>query len=337
MKYVLGLDQGRTKTAAAVADLEGNILSIGVSGGGHHYLTGMEHAVTQMKSAAGHALNQAGGKLEDIAAVGGGLAGADLPHDCLALKNGVEAAFACPVTVVNDCIIALRAETSERPSLIICAGTGLNVGVWAQDGRQSVLGYYIDELWHGGEAIGRRALFVVMESVLGVREETMLTAKLLDFYGMPDVLTLREKWVKEEIDRGRIKDFAAEVGRCAAAGDQVCIGLLKEFAHAWAGYALAGMQRHGMLDRPAAVYTSGSIFKSATDVLLETLKKNMQAANPRIRVVDSMYEPIVGGVILALETALGKTISDRTLQNVYASAKTAGLLRNEKAVERITK
>lgn len=329
MKYVLGLDQGRTKTAAAIADLEGNILAIGCAGGGHHYLTGMEHAVGQMKSAAGDALRQADGKPEDIAAVGGGLAGADLPHDCLALKRGVEAAFACPVTVVNDCIIALRAETSERPSLIICAGTGLNIGVWAPDGSQSVLGYYIDELWHGGEAIGRRTLFVVMESVLGVREETMLTPKLLDFYGMPDVLTLREKWVKEEIDRGRIKDFAVEVGRCAAAGDQVCIGLLEEFASAWARYAVAGMKNHGMLDKPVAAYTSGSIFKSATDVMLEALKKSLQAANPQIHVADSLYEPIVGGVILALERALGKAVSGSILQNVYASARTAGLLRNE--------
>lgn len=335
MKYVLGLDQGRTKTIAAIADLDGTILSVGGAGGGHHYLTGMEHAAGQMKSAASAALGWIGGMQGDIAAIGGGLAGADLPHDCQALKKGVEKAFSCPAVVVNDCIIALRAETSERSSLIICAGTGLNVGVWAPDGSQDVLGYYIDELWHGGEAIGRRTLFVVMESALGVRDETMLTQKLLDFYGLPDVLTLREKWVKEEIEREKIKDFAIEVGSCAAAGDPVCIRLLEEFAHAWAGYAIAGMKRNGMLDKPAAVYTSGSIFKSATDVLLEALKRKLQAANPQVRVADSVYEPIVGGVILALEKALGGKVSDKILQNVYASARTNGLLRNEKSIERI--
>lgn len=329
MKYVLGLDQGRTKTAAAIADLEGNILATGVAGGGHHYLTGMEHAVGQMKAAAKTALAQAGGSLEDIAAVGGGLAGADLPHDCLALKKGVEDAFSCPVTVVNDCIIALRAETSERSSLIICAGTGLNVGVWAPDGSQSVLGYYIDELWHGGEAIGRRTLFVVMESALGVRKETMLTRKLLDFYGMPDVLTLREKWVKEEIDREKIKDFAIEACKCAAAGDQVSIGLLEEFASAWARYAVAGMKQKGMLECPAAVYTSGSIFKSATDVMLNVLTERLQEANPQVHVTDSRYEPIVGGVVLALEKALKEPLQDQVLQNVHASAQRLGLLRNQ--------
>lgn len=328
MKYVLGLDQGRTKTAAAIADLEGNILATGAAGGGHHYLTGMVHAVGQMKAAAKNALAQAGGSLEDIVAAGGGLAGADLPHDCQALKEGVKAAFSCPVTVVNDCIIALRAETSERSSLIICAGTGLNVGIWAPDGSQTVLGYYIDELWHGGEAIGRRTLFVVMESVLGVRKETMLTRKLLDFYGMPDVLTLREKWVKEEIDRGKIKDFAIEAGRCAAAGDQVSIELLKEFAAAWARYAVAGMKQKGMLDRPVAVYTSGSIFKSATDVMLGVLTEKLQEANPQVRVADSGYEPIVGGVVLALEKALGGPLPGQVLQNVHTSAQALGLVRN---------
>lgn len=109
MKYVLGLDQGRTKTIAAIADLDGTILSVGGAGGGHHYLTGMEHAAGQMKSAASAALGRIGGMQGDIAAIGGGLAGADLPHDCQALKKGVEKAFSCPAVVVNDCIIALRA------------------------------------------------------------------------------------------------------------------------------------------------------------------------------------------------------------------------------------
>ena len=68
-----------------------------------------------------------------------------------------------------------------------------------------------------------------------------------------------------------------------------------------------------MLDKPAAVYTSGSIFKSATDVLLEALKRKLQAANPQVRVADSVYEPIVGGVILALEKALGGKVSDKIL------------------------
>ena len=95
------------------------------------------------------------------------------------------------------------------------------------------------------------------------------------------------------------------------------------------------MKRNGMLDKPAAVYTSGSIFKSATDVLLEALKRKLQAANPQVRVADSVYEPIVGGVILALEKALGGKVSDKILQNVYASARTNGLLRNEKSIERI--
>ena len=61
-----------------------------------------------------------------------------------------------------------------------------------------------------------------MESALGVRDETMLTQKLLDFYGLPDVLTLREKWVKEEIEREktlRLKWEAARLREIRSASD----------------------------------------------------------------------------------------------------------------------
>lgn len=333
MDIVLGLDQGRTKTAAAIADLSGRILAVGTAGGGHHYLLGMDHAICQMKTAAKQAADAAGLGMEDIVAVGGGLAGADLPHDCKLLSDAVEEGFSCPDVVVNDCIIALRAETKKEQSIIICAGTGLNFGIWGTDGSQSVLGYYIDELWHGGEAIGRKSLFAVMESAIGVRPETILTDKLLHFYGVDDVLTLREYWVKGNLDKGKIKDFAIEVVRGAEAGDEVCVSLLKEFADAWAKYAVAGMKLHDMQNIPVDIYISGSIFKSATDIMLAELTKEIRKANPEVRLHDARYEPIVGGVILALEKKLGCSIPEDVLKNVYASAETLGLVRSEEKTD----
>ena len=44
MKYVLGLDQGGTKTNAAIADLQGNLLGLGTAQGSLHTYKGLPHA-----------------------------------------------------------------------------------------------------------------------------------------------------------------------------------------------------------------------------------------------------------------------------------------------------
>jgi N-acetylglucosamine kinase-like BadF-type ATPase len=75
MEYVLGIDQGSTKTHAALCDQAGHILGVGQVFGACHSLDGMEPAMTAVRSAAEAALYHAGVRAQDVALLFGGLSG----------------------------------------------------------------------------------------------------------------------------------------------------------------------------------------------------------------------------------------------------------------------
>lgn len=325
MDYVLGLDQGRSKTVAAVAALDGEILGTGRAPGGHHYIFGMEHAKDQLRAATDAATAQAGLAGGSLAAVGAGLAGADFDYEYRLLEGALSDLFPAPNTVKNDCIAALYASTSQPGSLVICAGTGLNIGLLAPDGHEYVFGYTIDDLWHGGAAIGRKAMFSVLESSVGVLPPTGLTAALLAYYEAEDLDAFMDRWFKGHIDKVTIKDFAPEVDRLAGEGDEVAAGILREFAGAWARYAAAGMRRHGMAEGPATVWLAGNIFKSSTTILPDTITEGVRAANPAAVVRRAACEPVVGAVALALEQRLGSPLPPEIRNRLNASAERQNL------------
>ncbi|GHV12496.1 N-acetylglucosamine kinase [Spirochaetia bacterium] len=325
MEYVLGLDQGATKTCAVMADLEGNILGHGKTGGSYHAFAGMEHAIARMKAAS-----EAAGLINrgDIAGLGAGVVGVDFPYEYTLVEEALGRAFNCPNRVVNDCIIALRAETSEANSLIICAGTGLNVGLHSPSGEEFVFGYHIDDEWQGGSAIGRRVMRMVFEAEIKMQPATMLTKRVLDFFELGDVETLMDRWFKNQIDKNRLRYLAPAADECAALGDPVAADIHRHFAGGCARYALAGMRNYRMLDSDVKVYLSGGIFKSAAPILREEITTLIRQENPRAQIIDSKYEPVVGALVMGLEKTLdSRPLSQAILQNIYASAEKHGLTR----------
>jgi N-acetylglucosamine kinase-like BadF-type ATPase len=327
VKYVLGLDQGASKTYAAVADLQGNIVGCGKTGGGYHAITGVEHATAQMESAAAAAYTAAGLQDTVLAGLGAGLTGLDFPYEYILMEKALVRAFACKTKAVNDCIIALRSNTNKTNSMVICAGSGLNIGLWAEGGREFIFGYYIDECWQGGSAIGRQTLRMVFEADINMQPPTILTERVLNHFDMADVEVLMDHWFKGKISNDKLKHLALVVDSCAAENDQVAIGIQRYFASGCARYALAGMRNYEMLTKTVQVYLSGSIFKSAASFLRDEIELLIHQENPHAVIIDSQYEPVVGGVIFALEEALGGDIPESILQNVYASAESHGLTR----------
>ena len=89
VKYVLGLDQGGSKTHAVVADMEGNILGIGCGAGACHSVIGLEAAAAAIYDASMQAISAAGIAVEQIDVVGAGLTGVDWPHETQLLTSAV--------------------------------------------------------------------------------------------------------------------------------------------------------------------------------------------------------------------------------------------------------
>ncbi len=89
MRYVLGIDQGGTKTHALVGDELGHILGAGCDEGSCHSVNGMDHAMRAAGSAARMALERAHIAADDLAAVAAGMTGVDWPEEAGLLKGAL--------------------------------------------------------------------------------------------------------------------------------------------------------------------------------------------------------------------------------------------------------
>lgn len=302
MKYVMGIDQGSSKTYAIVGDDSGNVLGFGKSHGACHSNTGMKFAMEAVKEAVEEALKQAGLELSEIDTLAAGMTGMDWEFEEKLLKEELEQLTRIEnILVVNDCIIAMRAGSSHPYGAVLCAGSGLNCAVRDRNGKEFVYGFYIEEEYQGGAALGKACVKAVTDSYVGMGEKTMLTKMLLKRFDCKDVDELLFKKVTEKI---ALKDYLSlpiVLEEAARLGDKVSKNIWYRFGRQFGRYVIAAMKRMDMLDYEAEVVLSGSIFKCREPELRQGVEDELRKDAPLAKIVDAVYEPIVGAYLMAIE------------------------------------
>ncbi|MBQ7885259.1 MAG: hypothetical protein IJ313_00030 [Clostridia bacterium] len=304
MKYVLGLDQGGSKTHAVVADMEGNILGIGCGAGACHSVIGLEAASAAIYDASMQAISAAGLTTAQIDVVAAGLTGVDWPHETQLLTSAVSDTLHIPqekIVVVNDCLIALRAGTSKPSGCILCAGSGLNCAVRHPDGREYTFGFYIEDGCQGGSALGMRTLQAVFDAEAGLCAKTALTEKVLRFMECNTVDEMLFRHVTTGLGADRILRLPPILEEAALEGDMVAKEILRVFARDIARYVVVGLKRFDMLALNMEVVLSGSIFKCRASELIDTVTDVILTNAPNAVILESIYEPVIGAMLLALD------------------------------------
>lgn len=300
MKYLLGLDQGSTKTHAVLAQADGTLLAMGEAEGGCHTITGMEQAMGALRAAALSASVRAGVPLEAVSAIGGGITGIDYPHEQLLIEKTLRARFGVDAVYVhNDCIGALWGGTFEGPAVACCAGTGLNVGGVDASGRIVQLGNYCDGAHQGGGALGRMAIHAVCDAHIGKRPQTALTEAMLTHFDLPDVdaLLLKDHRTRD-IQHSRLSPLVFAVARH---GDAVATGILRWTAIHYAEYSACVLRMLGLRETDRVpVIASGSVFKGRPPLMQQFMADTLAELWPGAYLLDARYEPVVGGAVMAL-------------------------------------
>ena len=333
MKYVLGIDQGATKTHALIADETGHLLGIGTGIGACHSVTGMASAMQGVEESVSAALSMAKLTLGDISSLAAGMTGVDWPDEAGLLTDALEKTLGINsenIHVVNDCIIALRAGTTSPMGCILCAGTGLNCGVRDAAGREYTFGYYIPDEDQGGGALAVRALQAVFDAECGMGSETSLTGRLLALTHCSTVDDLLRKKVENRLTKEEKHEIPIIVSEEVLSGDPVSADILARFGEDMAAYAVAGIRRLGLQNEPIEVIISGSVFKCKAPLLLETVRKVILSAVPHAQIIESTLEPVVGAVLLALDD-LGPDSRDADLiqQNIEETAPRFQMIRKK--------
>ena len=323
--YILGVDQGSTKTIAIVADRNGAILGKGQSYGACHFFDGLPMAMGAVEAAAHLALVQAEIGLTELDCVSGGLAGANFPEEFRALEAGLRGLFQVEkVKVYNDCLPAMRAGTDNPWCGVICAGTGLNAALSGPEGLLTVYNNYIDDLDQGAGALGRRTLEAIFLSEIGYYPPTMLTQKVLEIFKLDCVDRLLLAYQGRQLTTP-LKEICPTLFETAKLDDQVALGVIAGFGRSVSRYIVAGIQKYRLQEKEMDLVLAGGVFKARSNLLFETIETEIRRAAQKAQVFYAAFEPVVGAILFALDELYGRPLPEAVMANCRESAGKYGL------------
>ncbi|WP_225987452.1 N-acetylglucosamine kinase [Streptomyces spectabilis] len=203
------------------------------------------------------------------------------------------------VALAADAVTAYAGALGQRPGAVVAAGTGLiatgtDLTAWRRaDGWGHLLGDC-----GGGAWIGRAGLEAALRSFDGRRGgSAALRACAEARFGAP--LSVLPGLLYPRPDRPAVlASFAPDVGRCAADGDPVAVGVLRAAAGHIADAAAAACPVSGECE----VALTGGLLKLG-DVLLTPLEAELTVRLPRARRVPAAGDPLDGAVRIAVDLA----------------------------------
>ncbi|MDE7247071.1 MAG: hypothetical protein K2N43_04220 [Lachnospiraceae bacterium] len=325
--YILGIDQGGTKTAAAVMREDGFIVGRATAKGAYFPTEGMESALEPIREAAEEAMQSASIGWEDIALTVAGIGGVDWPGDDVLVKEALQANFLPgEIFVCNDAVIAFYSGTMRSHGAVVCAGTGMNGALIDKKGRQFVYGDYMEENAQGGSALARRAARKVFDAELGLCPPTELTKLFLKQTQTSDVDMLLKRYMTEKTFRKELRFLVPQILMTAECGDGVACGLVSEFAEQIVDYIVAGFHKMEMQPEGEEIVLTGSVFKGTDNPLTKQVVKRIGERLPGARPVQAHYEPVVGACIMGLVRLHMDTLERE--KGIRESAAVLGLCQN---------
>lgn len=320
MQKFLGVDAGGTKTFCLIGDETGAVLGFGRAGTGNYEYDGVEAAARENQRAVDAALADAGLTLDDIAAVGLGVAGADVPEDYEMLEREIYTPMFGSLSRVlrNDSMAGLRGGLREPYGIVIACGTGCVCAGRSRTGAETRVGGLGEEFGDrtSGSSIGRDGLQAVWRARDNILPPTLLTDLFLERAGQSDVEALFYARYRGELPDSALEPMAPLVFEAASQGDTVACDILAGHGE-YLGMMVTAVARRLEISREAFhVVMAGSVFKGnrVSPVLADAMQTAIHRDCPRAEMVMPLFEPVVGALLLGMETEL--TVTEAVYDNL---------------------
>ncbi|MGH3489462.1 MAG: N-acetylglucosamine kinase [Actinopolymorphaceae bacterium] len=312
----LGVDAGNSKTVVLLCDSAGAVVGHGRSGNGDIYGAASERvAVAAVLDAVKEALTAAGAGTDDIGGAAFRLAGVDWPEDHAFWVDALVAELPdvaalrgydrCSIS--NDGFAAIRCGEPGGTGVAVIAGTGSAVAGRGPGGDEWSMSFWIQDA-HGASGLVASALRAVYRSELGLGPRTVLTKRLLAYFGYADVEEMLHQFTRRGGRPSRPWHTAArEIAGSAADGDEVALRILREHGEHLADYARVTASRVGFaVERDevpvvlagSVMAADGSPVRAAT---VAALRERFAGAQPRL----ATLPPVAGAALDAIAEAGG--------------------------------
>lgn len=314
MRFVVGVDGGGTKTAAAVVGDDLGVIGAGVAGPSNYRSVGMEASSGNIAQAISHALASAQVSLDALDAICLCLAGFDTDLDLPVPQRAIaQLGFKGPAIFENDVVGAWAGVTGGESGIVTIAGTGATaLGMsargefWRTDGWDYVLGDA-----GSGYRIGLDGIHEAMKMLDGRREPTNLVLQMAECYGVDDAPAMRRLADSGSLGKLRIADFARNVSEAADADDPAAREILARASNDIAMSIEAIVRRLGMRDEAFPIGIVGSVFKSRW--ILEPLRPRIAEVAPFATLAEPRYPPEVGAALTARRRLTNQDFGSWTL------------------------
>lgn len=315
-RFFLGIDAGGTKTHAAIADHAGRIVGFGRAGSANWESNGLDATRAALAAAVDGALRAARLRRTDVCAVGCGITSFDWPEDEARLRPLLEAlGIAAPIAMVNDAEIALFAGATDGIGVVVIAGTGTvcaGRNHRSESARTLGLGTGWGDFGGAWDIVGA-ATCAMMHAHYGRGPATLLTARIPTACGFGDVLAFAQRATREGIE-ALDGVLAPVVFATAAEGDEIARAILVHAGEELGENAVALARRLDFRDENFGVVLAGGLFRAEFPRLRETLAQRVRAYFPHAQIVTLQAPPVIGGVLLAMQTVGEKPSADMRRQ-----------------------
>jgi N-acetylglucosamine kinase-like BadF-type ATPase len=303
MKYLIGLDGGGTKTHAVITNLNGEKL-YECNGGASNFLVQGTFTVSQtLLSIIQKCVDEISAQLIEVECVLLGTTGAGRRNDAEKLENDFtsflkEKNVSLKLFVVeSDARIALEGAFAGKPGSILIAGTGsIMFGKDAQGNVYRVGGFgrfLGDE--GSGYMLGKKGLVAVSKNFDGRGEATLLTNLVKEKFGIETPEILITEIYKNNFD---IASIAPLVIEAAQKGDAAALKIVEEETNELLLHIKTMYNK--MNEEALNVSFIGGLI-SSQNFYSNLFKKKIADQLPHVKVIEPIYPPAMGAVLMAKE------------------------------------
>lgn len=295
-KYVIGVDGGATKTIAALADLDGNILKTFKTGSSSPRNIGIEEAAENVAKGISRVFK------DNIVSVFVGLPAVEEEYKTKTeeIKKRIvkKTAKKFNVKVGSDQLVAFRSGTDERNGVVAIAGTGCVVHAWrgGREEKASGWGWLADEgsaVW-----IGKKVFEVIFKDMDGRGTKTELTKMVLDKMKVSTPEKLAEKTYGDKFLE-TISYLSVIADQAGKKGDKTARKILREGGEEVALSVDTVVKKINFQGKSFPLVLVGSMFKS------QGFRKSFELYTRGVcSKADLIYPealPVSGAVKLAIE------------------------------------
>jgi N-acetylglucosamine kinase-like BadF-type ATPase len=311
LHYVLGIDAGGTSTRCAIADLSGQIVSMGIGGPGNTNFVTAASARKSLEGAVKKALASMSGRIK--AAV---VAGPHLPKETSGIVSQLTGAD--KVLMIDEFSAFLTAGIGHSGGcgVVLMAGTGSFCKGRNHSGQEKYSGGWGPLIGDEGSGydIGREALCAVARASDGRGNRTLLTDILLAHARLTDLGELRRLLYRPPIRRHQVAALAACVSEAAAKGDEVAGDILVTAGRRLAALAAPVVNSLYEEGEVFPVVLSGGVLRGEPRVAA-VAREEIRRVRPRADVFVSPLEPMAGTLILGLES-IGAQTGPKTIEKL---------------------